>query len=90
MRFSRSSLLMLALPLACGTTEPVSALLSAGEETLSIQTSSTVFNWPGAGAEVDYLVVTATVTNTGAAPVYARLGDGPELPRRSMSASASA
>lgn len=75
MRFSRSPLLLLALPLACGTTEPVSALLSAGDGALSIQTSSTVFNWPAAGADVDYLVVAATVTNTGADPIYARLGD---------------
>jgi hypothetical protein len=75
MRLSRSPLLMLAFPLACGTTEPVSALLTTGEGTLSIQTSTTVFTWPGSGAEVDYLVVTATVTNTGSDPVYARLGD---------------
>lgn len=71
MRYTRL-LPLLALSLACGT--EVSLGLMSGEGVLSIQTSKNVYDW-SADAVEGTLLVTATVTNTGSAPVYARVGD---------------
>jgi hypothetical protein len=63
---------LLALTLACGTETSLGLL--PGEGVLSIQTGRSVYDWT-ANAVEGTLYVTATVTHTGTAPVYARLGD---------------
>jgi hypothetical protein len=63
---------ILALSLACGTQGSLGLL--PGEGVLTIQTGSTVYDWNASAIE-GTLHITATVTNTGTAPVYARLGD---------------
>lgn len=71
MRYSRL-LPLLALSLACST--KASLGLMSGEGVLTIQTSKNVYDW-SADAVEGTLLVTATVTNAGSAPVYARVGD---------------
>lgn len=63
---------LLALSLSCGVEGSLG--LVPGEGVLAIQTGKNVYDWSSDGVE-GTLLVTATVTNTGSAPVYARLGD---------------
>jgi hypothetical protein len=65
-------LALLALSLACGSEASLGIL--PGEGVLSIQTGQSAYDWT-ANAVEGTLYVTATVTNTGTVPVYARLGD---------------
>lgn len=71
MRYS-NLLPILALSLACGT--EASLGIVPGEGVLTIQTGKGVYRWSTDAVE-GTLLVTATVTNTGPAAVYARLGD---------------
>jgi hypothetical protein len=67
-----SLLPLLALSLSCGVEASLGLL--PGEGVLAIQTDKNVYDWSADGVEGTLLVI-ATVTNTGSAPVYARLGD---------------
>jgi len=67
-----SGLTFLALSLACGTEASLGVVPAEG--VLSTQTGSAVYDW-NANAVEGTLHITATVTNTGTVPVYARLGD---------------
>ena len=63
---------ILTLSLACGTAAPSG--LQTAEGVITIQTARSVYDWSTDAVE-GTLLVTATVTNTGSAAVYARLGD---------------